>query len=215
MAHSRFSEPMGLAVLSASVLLIADRGNDRVRALLWDQQMVVTLVGQGAVELLQTADGAVPGVLLGSAPNVQISRPTGLALMHDGSGVFISEATRVLFFSFVTGDVSVVAGLGALPGATSPALKTPAGLAWSSTLGLFIADAGTNQVRRKTHELISSHLPSPLLLLLRWLHSAPQVSSAFSGLLSNPSMHCHLTTSALICLAPARRSSSSAPSLTH
>lgn len=77
--------------------------------------MVVTLVGPEAVAITG-ADGAdmQPGVLLGPGAGVTLSEPAGLALMHDGSGVFVSEAggARVVFFSFLTGNVSVVAGTG-------------------------------------------------------------------------------------------------------
>lgn len=58
----------------------------------------------------------------------------------------------MLFFSLLTGNVSVVAGVGS-PSAlassnatTVPTLRSPRGIAWSSHMGLFIADYAANRL---------------------------------------------------------------------
>ena len=48
--------------------------------------------------------------------------------------------------SFITGNVSVVAGTGAVPSVSSMPLLSPRGVLWNSHLGLFIADQGNNRV---------------------------------------------------------------------
>ncbi len=72
---------------------------------------VVDAASPPSTALNQTADS-----ILGAAANVTLCGPTGLSAIHDASGVFISDQScgRILFFSFRTGNVSVVAGPGEL-----------------------------------------------------------------------------------------------------
>ena len=115
--------------------------------------IVSTLVGPGSVNLtLPAGSFTQPGSLLGRSFSVTICNPSSFALMNDGSGIFISESCggRVSFFSFNTGNVSVVAGPGSPSFSNGVTLSSPKGLAWNSGTGLFIADYGANNIKQLT-----------------------------------------------------------------
>lgn len=113
--------------------------------------IVATLVGPGSVNLtLPTGNFTQPGTLLGHAFGVTLCGPSQLALITEGTGIFISESCggRVSFFSFNTGSVSVVAGSGAPSAVSGLSLSSPKGLAWNAGTGLFIADYKANNIKQ-------------------------------------------------------------------
>lgn len=155
---ARFSSPEGLLLLPSRILLIADRGNNRVRMLYLSTGIVSTLVGPGSVNLtLPSGNFTQPGSVLGRSFSVTLCGPSHFALISDGSGIFISESCggRVSFFSFNTGNVSVVAGSGAPSSVSSVSLSSPKGLAWNAGTGLFIADYGANNIKQLAANLSS------------------------------------------------------------
>jgi hypothetical protein len=129
-----------------------------VRMLYLSTGIVSTLVGPGSVNLtLPSGNFTQPGSVLGRSFSVTLCGPSHFALINDGSGIFISESCggRVSFFSFNTGNVSVVAGSGAPSSISSVSLSSPKGLAWNAGTGLFIADYGANNIKQLAANLSS------------------------------------------------------------
>ena len=122
--------PAQVLLVAVNVVLVADRGNSRLRALFLNSGIVVTLVGAGAVNLSGTSTSPIPAagtgldtaakktssssqqsqqqpgvIVLGPPADWVLQGPSGLALIGDGSGVFISEADNgryIVVFIFVT-----------------------------------------------------------------------------------------------------------------
>ena len=145
--------------------------------------IVSTLVGPGSVNLtLPSGTFTQPGLLLGRSFSVTLCNPSSLALISDGSGIFISESCggRVSFFSFSTGNVSVVAGSGSPSSSSGVTLSSPKGLAWNSGTGLLIADYGANNIKQLTANL------SNITVLAGSGSSIPSTGAALKAGISGP-----------------------------
>jgi sugar lactone lactonase YvrE len=137
--------PAGLAVDEGGNLLIADRGNHRIRKI--DPSGVIsTVAGTGVGGF--SGDG-------GPATSAPLDRPTGLALDGNGNLLIADRGNhRIRMVAAGTGVITTVAGLGAagFSGDDGPAgaalLNGPAGLAVDAAGNLFIADQGNHRVRR-------------------------------------------------------------------
>ena len=135
---AQFKAPAGIAVDATGQIYVVDTGNLRIRKIANDGT-VSTVAGSGASGF---ADG--PGT------SAMFAKPSGIALDGQG-GLYVSEygnyrIRRVL----PDGSVTTVAGSGTNGGSdgapTSATFRQPAGLVWTPTGDLFIADKLT--VRR-------------------------------------------------------------------
>lgn len=103
-AAARFRAPEWLAFDSRGNLIIADRGNHRVRRLDVQSGTLSTIVGTGANE--STGDG-------GPATEAAITNPFGLVLdADDNLFVFDTEAHRIRRIDAGTGIITTVIGTG-------------------------------------------------------------------------------------------------------
>ncbi len=135
-----------IAVDAAGNLLIADRGNFRVRQVT-PAGIISTIAGTG-----------IPGFSGDGGPAVAARVSTAYGIAVDAAGnIFVADygGARVRKIN-PAGIISTVAGTG-VPGfsgdggpATSARLNNPAGVAVDSTGNLFIADALNNRVRKVT-----------------------------------------------------------------
>ncbi len=137
-----FSGPAALALDAAGGLLVADRGNHRVRRVF--AGTVATFAGTGVQGF--SGDG-------GTATAAALDSPAGLAVGTDGR-VWITDARNERVRVVGTdGVIATFAGNGAngFSGDAGPAtaaqLDGPAGLAVSSAGALLIADAGNHRLR--------------------------------------------------------------------
>ncbi|HYE13270.1 MAG TPA: hypothetical protein VD968_02390 [Pyrinomonadaceae bacterium] len=136
-----FDTPCAVAVAPGGELFIADTGNNRVRRLTKEGEVItVPFVFEGAAA---EGDGApAPGF---------VSKPVGLAVTHDGF-LYVTEMDRGRVVQVSPdGRARRVAGLG--PGfsdgdAQAARFNQPSGLALDATGSLVVADAANCLVRR-------------------------------------------------------------------
>lgn len=98
-ALAQLSAPYGVVVRPDGSLLVADYGNDRLRAVTLDGS-VTSLAGTGNA-----------GFSDGSAANAQMSGPQGLAIT-DGGDVFITDTNNFRVRRLKAGSIDTVAGNG-------------------------------------------------------------------------------------------------------
>jgi len=140
-AQAQFRHPTGLALLPDGRVLVADAGNNLIRALSADLQQVSTVAGDGEEE---HRDGA--------AAQAQFNYPTGLALLTDGR-VLVSDYwnNRIRALSADLQQVSTVAGdgeRGHRDGAAAQAqFLHPIGLALLPDGRVLVADQNNNLIR--------------------------------------------------------------------
>ncbi|MFN2481835.1 MAG: NHL repeat-containing protein [Pyrinomonadaceae bacterium] len=139
-----FDTPCAVAAGDAGEILIADTGNDRLRKLTKDGQ-VVTL----HMSVPENAPEGAPG---GATPD-KISRPVGLAVTHDGF-LYVTELDRGRVRQVAPdGTARVIAGRGSGfadgDGAEEARFNQPAGIAVEPRSGaLLVADSANYLVRR-------------------------------------------------------------------
>ena len=142
---ARFNDPRAMVHHKALGLVVADRGNHRIRAVAKTGD-VTTLAG--------TTAGYVQDPDLGK---IRFNRPTGLALDAKGDVVIAdtyNNRLRVLFRTQITAKVGVrwLAGSGSAgfaDGAANTArFYRPAGLASDHRGNIYVADSNNRRVRR-------------------------------------------------------------------
>lgn len=148
--------PWGLAVDGAGRLLVADRGptagqgNDRIRQIS-AAGTISTIAGSGVSG--RAGDG-------GQATSAQLSNPEAVAIDSTGR-VYIADASNGLIRRIeLDGTVSTFAGGGSdssegVP-ATQASLSAPRGIAIDAMDRVYIAEYGTNRVRRVAGGLITT-----------------------------------------------------------
>jgi uncharacterized protein (TIGR03437 family) len=145
--RAQLSSPGGIAMGSGDRLYIADTRNHRVRVLDLKQGTIETFAGDGVCG--ESGDG-------GPATRARLCAPAAVTL--DSAGIlFIADANNCRVRKVdLRGDITTVAGVtsrvcgpgrteGAAVGAT---VAEPYGVAVDRSGNLFIADAGTSQIRR-------------------------------------------------------------------
>lgn len=149
-----FDTPCGLAVAEGGEVYVADTGNNRLRKITKDGQ-VVTLNLYAAAEPAPPGgprpDAAPPAPPVTAAP-FELSEPAGLALTRDGF-LYVTELDggRVVQVA-PDGAARVIAGLGPGfadgDGRASARFNHPAGVALAADGSLVVADAANYLVRR-------------------------------------------------------------------
>lgn len=151
--NATLNSPAAVAVDGAGNLYIADQGNNAIRKVNAATLQITTLAGGGAGS--SGWDGLGDG---GPAANALLNGPNDVAL--DGAGnLYIADSYNGLIRKVAsdTGIISVVAGGGNSAGtdglgngslATNTHLNDPVGIALDSAGNLYVADMGTNTVRR-------------------------------------------------------------------
>jgi sugar lactone lactonase YvrE len=145
--------PTGVAVDGGGNLYIADQGNNLIRRVDAVTQIITTVAGGGT-----TPSGTDTFGDGGPATSAILYGPQSVAVDSSGN-LFIADAYHQLVrtVSAATGVITVVAGGGASAGtdgfgdggaATSAQLHNPSGVALDSSGNLYIADTGSNLIRR-------------------------------------------------------------------
>ncbi len=145
--------PTGVAVDSAGNLYIADQGNNLIRRVDANTQIITTVAGGGT-----TASGTDVYGDGGPATSAILYGPQSVAVDASGN-LFIADTYHQLvrLVSAATGIISIVAGGGTWAGtdgygdgipAINAVLRNPMGVALDSNGNLYVADTGDNMVRR-------------------------------------------------------------------
>jgi sugar lactone lactonase YvrE len=156
-----FDTPCGVAVNDAGEVYVADTGNDRLRKITKDGQ-VITLNLSDPASNAQPSGAATNGNVVNggsaSAPNApslatfELSNPAGLAITHDGF-LYVTEFDRSRVVQVAPdGAARVIAGRGPGfadgEGLNEARFNQPAGLALARDGSLVVADAANYLVRR-------------------------------------------------------------------
>ncbi len=136
---ARFNNPEGVAVDAAGNIIVADRGNHRIRRIDANTAAVITLAGDGSAAF---ADGGVA--------SARFNNPSDVFLLANGD-VLVADTSNHRI-RLIQGDkVSTVAGsgTGALKdGAVADAqFNSPASLVADAAGRIYVADAGNHSVR--------------------------------------------------------------------
>jgi len=140
-----FSHPSGLAVDSSGRLLVADKDNARIRAIV-PATSVVTLAGNGQFRATPNNSPGSQAYLFG---------PLGLAL-DAAANLYFADARNGVVRKFTpSGQVITIAGDGIFDSigpdgitATQSALNNPRGVVIAPNGDIIIADSGNNQIHR-------------------------------------------------------------------
>jgi len=148
------SFPTGVAVDAAGNLYIAEEEGGRIRKVTASSRDISTVAGGGT--LLSFGSASEP------ATSVELYQPAGIAVDASGN-LYIAAPGEELVFKVTasTGAISTVAGggppittVGAPIGdggpATSATLSTPSAIAVDASGNIYIADTGSNRIRKVT-----------------------------------------------------------------
>jgi sugar lactone lactonase YvrE len=132
---AQLDTPCGLVLSQAGELFIADTGNNRLRRLTRDGQLITLALVNEEGSLME-----------------ELSRPVGLALTHDGF-LYVSQLDRGRVVQIAPDlRVRALAGLGSGfadgAGLTEARFNQPAGLALARDGSLYVADSANYLVRR-------------------------------------------------------------------
>ncbi len=141
---ARLNQPRGLTAVPGGGYLIADAGNDRIRAV-------------SASGSISTVAGTVPGFAGdgGPATAARLSDPRSVSLLEGGGMLIADLGNRRVRRVAADGTISTVAGGGSGPIADqAPALRTrlggPADVVPLTNGGFLVADALSDRLRRVT-----------------------------------------------------------------
>jgi sugar lactone lactonase YvrE len=138
---AQFYQPYGVAVDSAGTVYVADIDNHRIRKITPEGE-VTTLAGSGN-----------PGYAEGSGTAAQFSSPRGVAVDSAGT-VYVADSLNHRIRKITPdGTVSTLAGStqGFADGTgTAAQFNNPTGVAVNSAGTVYVADMGTNRIRKIT-----------------------------------------------------------------
>jgi sugar lactone lactonase YvrE len=146
-ALARLSAPSALAIdATASVLYIAEQGNNCIRKILLSNNVITTIAGNGTAGF--SGDG-------GLAAAATLNNPSGLAL-DAANNLYISDKgnQRIRKIAAVSSVISTIAGdgtagfLGDGSLATGARLNNPVGIAVDGSGILYCADRSNNRIRK-------------------------------------------------------------------
>ncbi|MEN9841154.1 MAG: hypothetical protein RL376_954, partial [Verrucomicrobiota bacterium] len=144
LTQARFAYPQGVAVDAAGNRYVADTLNHTIRKVT-PAGVVTTLAGLAGAQ----------GFRNGTGGEAWFNSPAGIAVSADGATVFVADTSNHVLrrMNTVTGVVTTVAGAvgetGLADGTeTSARFNTPSGLALAADGTLYVADSGSNRVRK-------------------------------------------------------------------
>jgi DNA-binding beta-propeller fold protein YncE len=140
-----FNAPAGLAVDKTGNVLLADRGNNRIRKI-----SPAGVVSPAAGDLNGTA-----GNIDGSATLARFNAPAGVVVDASSGNVYVADmGNNQLRTITPAGNVSIFAGSteGSADGNTSFAkFKSPGGIAMDAIGNVYVADQGNHRIREITY----------------------------------------------------------------
>lgn len=144
-AGALFSQPEGIALDITGNLLVADTGNNAIRKVT-PAGVVTTVAGQGRFR---------SGFVNGPAATAHLSEPRGIAADGAGNVYFADKNIACIRMVSAGGEVSTFVGEVGTHGdadgfGTAAKFSRVAGMAWSATGKLFIAESGNHTIRQAT-----------------------------------------------------------------
>ena len=142
---ARLSSPEGLALAGRAALIVADRGNHRVRRIDLHTGRITTLAGSG-----RAGDAGDSG----PATAAQLRDPSGVAVAADGAVFIADRGNHRLRRIGVAGTITTIAGSGdAGPvrdggPARDGRLSLPTAVAVGADGSVYVADTGHRRLRR-------------------------------------------------------------------
>jgi sugar lactone lactonase YvrE len=159
-ASASFDTPCGVAVGEAGEVYVADAGNDRLRKITKDGQVVTLNLSDpvanaqpsGTADASANANGGAGASAVPGATPFELSNPVGLAITHDGF-LYVTELDRSRVVQVAPdGAARVIAGRGPGfadgEGSNEARFNQPAGVALAQDGSLLVADAANYLVRR-------------------------------------------------------------------
>ena len=144
--HARFNRPLGLACVHRD-LLVADSGNNLIRAINLDTRVVRTIAGDALARASGRADGA--------ATEARFEGPSRLAVGDVGQLYVSDQRNQALRMIDAGGMVTTLGGnngpaaAGAVDGPSGTArFSSPMGLAMARNGLIYVADSGNHVIRR-------------------------------------------------------------------
>ncbi|MCB9739550.1 MAG: SMP-30/gluconolactonase/LRE family protein, partial [Deltaproteobacteria bacterium] len=134
---AKFNNPTGLALLPGGEIVVADRGNHRLRKI-------------GTDGVTTTLSGSVAGYLDGGATSARFNQPSDVDA-HSNGDLAIADLSNHRIRLLSGGKVSTLAGSAAgwLDGPAGQArFNNPYGVAWSPGGAVYVADYSNNRIRR-------------------------------------------------------------------
>ncbi len=150
-AEALFDTPCALAVSEAGDVYVADTGNNRLRKITKDGR-VFTLPAPAPAASPGATPEAAPQPPTPPPPPLEVSKPAGLALTHDGF-LYVTELDRGRVTQVAPdGTARHLAGLGSGfadgDGTTAARFNQPAGVALAPGGSLLVADSANYTLRR-------------------------------------------------------------------
>jgi sugar lactone lactonase YvrE len=141
---ARFRQPRGIAVDPSGNLYVADSNNDTIRKI--DQANVVTTLA-GSPGQFGTADGVGSAARFAAPRGVAIDSQGNLFVADQGSGVIrkVTPAGVVTTFAGSPGNFGAADGTG-----SAATFVNPAGLSIDQNDNIYVADTGSNVLRKIT-----------------------------------------------------------------
>jgi hypothetical protein len=139
-----FSNPTGVATDSAGNVYVADFGNNIIRKIT-SAGVVTTLVGTAGV--IGSADG--------TGPAASFNNPTGVATDSAGNVYVADKANNIIRKITSAGVVTTLAGTAGVTGningiGAAASFRSPSGVVTDSAGNVYVADYGSNIVRKIT-----------------------------------------------------------------
>lgn len=151
-SNATVNSPSGLALTSAGLLYIAERGGQRIRCIDLGTGVITTVAGTGVAGYL--GDG-------GAATAARLKEPYGVTVSASGD-LYVADTFNHRIRKISAGTITTVAGTGTagLSGdgaaATAAQLQKPYGVATTSSGDLLIADTGNYRVRQVSSGTITT-----------------------------------------------------------
>ncbi|MCA9667687.1 MAG: hypothetical protein KC503_18940 [Myxococcales bacterium] len=142
-ADALFRNPAAVAVDTAGRVIVADSGNNRVRA--------ITIGAQAGSATVETLAGGEAGFSDGAAAEARFSSPQGVAVV--GSTIYVADTLNARVRVIEDGQVHTLCGGGSVESVDGPAssarLQRPVGIAASADgKAIYIADQQGHRIRR-------------------------------------------------------------------
>lgn len=148
-----FNGPSAVALDAAGNLYISDTANQRVREVIWSQNIIITVAGNGIAGY--SGDH-------GLAKTARLNTPRGLAVDAAGNLYIADSGNHVIRMVDTRGIITTVAGNGAAKfsgdkgPATSASLNYPKGVAVDAAGNIYIADCNNSRIREVSNGTITT-----------------------------------------------------------